>query len=58
MTKRNEIIVLLMAGLFVVLVWGLYINLIYWGSIDSSMDVCREHMNASTKICNFGGGLI
>ncbi len=55
---RNEIIVLLMAGFIVVLVWGLYINLIYWGGIDTSMDVCREHLNASTKICNFGGGLI
>ena len=48
----------IITGILILLVWGLYINLIYWGSIDNSMDVCREHMNASTKICNFGGELI
>ena len=64
MTKRNEIIVLLMAGLFVVLVWGLYITLIYMNSIPQSMEketFCRMYIVAATQNCvpgvsaNFGG---
>ena len=57
-----------MAGLFILLVWGLYITFIYMDNIDSGMDTERKFCNfppiAATKNChsgmstNFGGGLI
>ena len=60
---RNENKVRIIVALIILLAWGLYINFIYVDAIGMDMDVCREHMNASTKICNgvytnFGGGLI
>ena len=63
MTMRSETKGLLVGGLLILIIWCLYINFIYVGVVDTDMDVCREHMNASTKICNgiytnFGGGLI
>lgn len=63
MTMRSEIRGLLVGGVLILIIWCLYINFIYVGVVDTDMDVCREHMDASTKICNgvytnFGGGLI
>ena len=68
MTMKNEIKAFIIAGLIILVVWGLYINLIYWGSLDNSMDSERKFCNfppvAATKNChngvstNFGGGLI
>jgi len=63
MTMRSEIKGLIVGGLLIVAIWCLYINFIYVGAVGMDMDVCKEHMNASTKICNgvytnFGGGLI
>ena len=60
---RSETKGFLIGGLLILLIWCLYINFIYVGAVGMDMDVCREHMNASTKICNgvytnFGGGLI
>jgi len=63
MTMRSETKGLLVGGLLILIIWCLYINFIYVGVVDTDMDVCKERMNASTKICNgiytnFGGGLI
>ena len=58
MKIKSEAKVFIITVIIVLFIWCLYINFIYSESIDSSMDVCKEHMNASTKICNFGGGLI
>ena len=63
MTMRSETKAFLVGGLLIVAIWCLYINFIYMDYVDIDMDVCREHMDASTKICNgvytnFGGGLI
>ena len=60
---RSETKAFIIGGLLILLIWCLYINFIYVGVVDMDMDVCKEHMNASTKICNgiytnFGGGLI
>ena len=59
---RSETKGFLIGGLLILLIWCLYINFIYVDAVGMDMDVCREHMNASTKICNgvytnFGGGL-
>ena len=63
MTMRSEIKGLIVGGFLILAIWCLYINFIYMDYVDIDMDVCKEHMNASTKICNgvytnFGGGLI
>ena len=63
MTMSSETKGLLVGGLLILIIWCLYINFIYVDVLDMDMDVCKEHMNASTKICNgvytnFGGGLI
>ena len=59
---RSETKGLIVGGFLILLIWCLYINFIYVGVVDMDMDVCKEHNNASTKICNgiytnFGGGL-
>lgn len=63
MTMRSETKGLIVGGFLILAIWCLYINFIYMDYVDIDMDVCREHMDASTKICNrvytnFGGGLI
>jgi hypothetical protein len=58
MKIKSEAKVFIITVIIVLFIWCLYINFIYSESIDSSMDVCKEHMNASTKICNFRGGLL
>ena len=52
---KNQHKVMLISGLLILLVWGLYVTYIYMDSIPVDMvEHCREHMNASTKICNGG----
>ena len=63
MKIKSEAKVFIISVIIVLFIWCLYINFIYVDAIGMDMDVCREHMNASTKICNgvytnFGGGLI
>ena len=60
---RSETKGLIVGGFLILAIWCLYINFIYVDAVGMDMDVCKEHMNASTKICNgiytnFGGGLI
>ena len=55
---RSETKGLIVGGFLILVIWCLYINFIYVDYVDIDMDVCKEHMNASTKICNFGGELI
>jgi hypothetical protein len=60
---RSETKGLIVGGFLILVIWCLYINFIYVDYVGIDMDVCKEHMNASTKICNgiytnFGGGLI
>ena len=46
---------ILIAGLLPLLVWGLYVTFIYMDNVPEVMvEHCREHINASTKICNGG----
>ena len=46
---------MLVSGIFILLVWGLYVTFIYMDYVPEVMvEHCREHMNASTKICNGG----
>jgi len=63
MKIKSEAKVFIITAIMVLFIWCLYINFIYVGAVGMDMDVCKEHMNASTKICNgvytnFGGGLI
>ena len=60
----NNIQLALLTGLFILIVWGLYITLIYMNSIPQSMEketFCRMYIVAATQNCvpgvsaNFGG---
>ena len=43
------------SGLLILLVWCLYVTFIYMDYESIGMvEHCKEHMNASTKICNGG----
>ena len=46
---------MLISGILILLVWGSYITFIYMDNVPEVMvEHCREHMDASTKICNGG----
>ena len=46
---------MLVSGILILLVWGLYVTFIYMDYVPEVMvEHCKEHMNASTKICNRG----
>ena len=58
----NNIQLALLTGLFILIVWGLYITLIYMDSVPEIMkeEICVERVIAATKTCNtvytnFGG---
>ena len=50
---KNQHKAMLISGLSILLVWGLYVTFIYMDYVPEVMvEHCKEHMNASTKICN------
>jgi hypothetical protein len=52
---KNQHKAIIISCILVLLVWGLYITFIYMEYVPVVMvEHCREHMNASTKICNGG----
>jgi len=52
---KNQYKAMLISGILILLVWGLYITFIYMDNVPEVMvEYCREHFNASTKICNRG----
>ena len=59
---KNQHKVMLISGLLILLVWGLYITFIYMDNIPEVMteEICIERFIAATKTCNtvytnFGG---
>ena len=52
---KNQYKAMLISGILILLVWGLYVTFIYMDYVPEVMvEHCKEHMNASTKICNRG----
>ena len=58
----NNIQLALLTGLFILIVWGLYVTFIYMDSVPEIMkeEICVERLIAGTKTCNtiytnFGG---
>jgi len=52
---KNQHKAIIISCLLVLLVWGLYVTFIYMEYIPVAMvEHCREHLDASTKICNRG----
>ena len=52
---KNQYKAMLISGILILLVWGLYITFIYMDNVPEVMvEYCREHLDASTKICNRG----
>ena len=52
---KNQHKAMLVSGLLILLVWGLYVTFIYMDYEPVGMvEHCKEHFNGSTKICNGG----
>jgi hypothetical protein len=52
---KNQHKAIIISCILVLLVWGLYITFIYMEYVPVAMvEHCREHLDASTKICNRG----